>query len=86
MKKEPTETQILAKAEQARLNRLYSDVLGADGAVEILEDLERHFELKSMIKRGSDGRVDQFATIANNGAYEVISFIKQRIQKGALGQ
>lgn len=85
MKKESVERK-LAREAQAKLNRLYFDVLGEGGAAEILEDLESKFELNSMIRRGPDGRVDEFATLANNGAFEVISFIKQRIKNGQMAR
>ena len=77
--KKPSEAQKIAKEDQAQLNRLFFDHIGD----EIIKDLERHFELKSMIKKDKEGRVDPFLTIANNGAYEVLSYIKQRIDKGS---
>lgn len=86
MKKQQSEAAKLAAAEQQRLNKLYNDVLGETGATEILEDIERKFELRSMLKRGSDGRIDVSATLANNGAYEVVSWIKQRIELGSKGE
>ena len=67
--------------EQSRLNRLFFDFLGKDAGVEIVQDLERHFELLSMVKK-HEGKVDPNATLINCGAYEVLSFIKQRIRFG----
>jgi len=79
----PTQDQIhVASLERKRLNRVYYDVLGENGAKEIMEDLERVFNLRSMVKR-VDGKVDVNATLVNNGAFEVLQFIKGCINFGA---
>lgn len=77
------------RAEQARINRMYFDTFHPEGMLakaEIMEDLARHFEPRSMVKRTPDGLVDVNATLVNNGAYEVLSFIRQRIEMGAKGK
>jgi len=86
MKRKKTEEQLLAESEQARINRLFFDMLGKDAGTEIVEDLVKHFELRSMIKKDKDGKVDPFQTLANNGAYEVVSYIKQRINNGQMAR
>ena len=83
MAKAPSPAQEEARKREQRTNRLYFDVLGIDGGAKVLEDLERHFAPHSMVKRGPDGSVDPNATLVANGAYEVISYIKQRINFGA---
>jgi hypothetical protein len=86
MKKPQSPERKAAQSEQKRINKLFFDALGENGAFEVVEDLERHFELKSMLKRAPDGVIDVYATIANNGAYEVLSWIKQRIENGSLAR
>ncbi len=86
MKRDITEAQLDAKAEAQRFNRLCYDLLGKDQGVQIMEKLAVKFELRSMIKKGKDGRVDPFQTLANNGAYECYSFLKQCIEFGSKGK
>ena len=86
MKRAKTEEQRLAELEQARINRLFYDHLGKDAGTEIIEVLELVFELRSMIKKDKDGKVDPFHTLANCGAYEILSYIKQRIKNGKVAR
>ena len=73
----------LSKEAQQKLNRLYYDVFGEDH--EIIEDLKRHFETASLV-RTKDGVIDAYATHVACGAYEVMSYIKQRIKLGEEGK
>lgn len=87
MRKPDSPVREAAKAEQARINRLWHVHLGDDtGAPELLEDLERNFSVRSPLKRDKTGRVDTEQTLANCGALEVIDWIKQRIQLGSEGK
>ena len=83
--KKPSVGRILSKEEQTRLNRLYYDTL-ARNDTELVEDLNRHFKPNSLIKTDNDGKVDPYATIRNCGAYEVFSYIEQRIKLGEQGK
>ena len=83
-KRPKTETQLAAEAEQQRINKLWFIHMGDEhGAAELLEDLERNFPVRSPLKRDKNGRVDAEQTLANCGALEVISWIRQRIQLGS---
>ena len=73
------------KEEQARLNRLYYAELKQNVSGELLDDLIRKFEPRTMIKRLPDGSIDPYATVAANGAWEVLSYIRQRINLGEKG-
>ena len=65
--------------EQEVLNRRYSDV-----DPEILKDLEHHFIPRSLVKKTADGNtIDEPATFVACGAYEVISYYRQRVELGA---
>ncbi|RKX21451.1 MAG: hypothetical protein DRP45_12295 [Candidatus Zixiibacteriota bacterium] len=65
--------------EQEVLNRKYADV-----DEDILKDLERHFAPRSLVKKSSGGdMVDKNATLVACGAYEVISYYRQRVELGA---
>jgi len=68
--------------EQEALNRKYSD---ADQ--DILKDLEHHFAPRSMVRKTADGNtIDESATLVACGAYEVISYYRQRVALGAKAQ
>ncbi|RLD52697.1 MAG: hypothetical protein DRI97_14230 [Bacteroidetes bacterium] len=65
--------------EQEILNRKYYDV-----DKDILKDLEHHFIPRTLVKKTSDGNtVDEKATLVACGAYEVISYYRQRVALGA---
>lgn len=81
--KQPTETQKLAKEEQARLNRLWFDKIGGNDAVDLVKDLERQFGLPKLISKDREGRVDPYQTLANNGSYAVLIHIMRRIDLGS---
>jgi hypothetical protein len=76
----------LNREEQARINRIFYQNLGDVGAKEIMDDLVRKFEGRTMIKKLADGSVDPYASIAANGAWEVLSYIRQRIELGEKGK
>jgi hypothetical protein len=73
---------VLSREQHAAINKMYHDLLGAS---DIMDDLARNFELHTMVKR-HEGKVDQAATLAACGAYEVLSYIRQRIKLGAQGK
>ena len=83
---------MISKEVQAALNKQYHDLLGAS---DILDDLIQKFELASMVKHRVDARpdgtlykadVDANSTMVACGAYEVVSYIKQRIKLGEQGK
>ena len=84
MKKESV-GRILTKEEQTRLNRKWYDQMARNDD-ELIEDLKRHFRPHSLIKKDNDGKVDPYATVAACGAYEVYSYIEQRIELGEQGK
>ena len=65
---------------------MYFDVLGPGGAKELIDDLERQFSLRTMVKKAPDGYIDPNATLVNCGAFEVLSWIKQCINFGEQGK
>ena len=82
----------LAHDSRAAINKQYYDLLGAS---DILDDLVQKFELITMIRHRVAPRVDgtlykaevdEYATIAQCGAYEVLSYIRQRIKLGEQGK
>lgn len=85
MKRQPTETQVLAMEEAARLNREYFNQLGHEVSKPIIDDLKSKFVRKSLVKLGTDGKVDPVQMAVAAGAYEVISYIEQRIKLGETG-
>ena len=87
MKKQDSVALINAKKEEKRINRLFYDILGENGAPELVEALDRKvFGTRSLVTRLQDGKVDVAATMVKNGAYELLSYIKQRIELGAKGK
>lgn len=86
IKKSESAATKLNREEQARINRLFYQILGKEGEPVILEDLVRKFEVQSLAKRLPDGSIDPTALAMRAGAYEVVSFIKQRIKLGAEGK
>ena len=83
IKKQETAASKLAREEQSGINKLFFDHLGA--APDIMDDLDRKFVRKSLVKKGVDGHIDQAQMAVACGAYEVISYIKQRIELGKQG-
>ena len=82
----------LAREAQAAINKQYYDLLGAS---DILDDLTQKFELATMVRHRVDARpdgtlfkanVDASATMAQCGAYDVLSYIRQRIKLGEEGK
>ena len=84
MKKPVSAAHRLATEEQAALNKQAYDCLSA--APNLMAHLSARFEKPSMIARDRTGRVDEFATMRNCGAYEQHSYIKQMIELGKQGQ
>ena len=82
MKKETPATK-LAREANAAINKAWFDSFHA--APELLDDLANKFGLRTMVKK-NDGIVDANATLVACGAYEVLSYIKQRIALGKRGQ
>ena len=85
MAKEKSAARQLGEAEQARINRLFYDVLGENGAPEIMEYLGKRFAKRSMVKR-AEGMVDVNGTMVQCGAYELLTFIQETIEFGAKGK
>ena len=76
--------RIAAKAEQTRINKLWFIHMGEEhGAKELMEDIERNFNVHSPLKRCKDGSVDVYQTIANCGALEMYDWMRQRIKLGS---
>ena len=69
--------------EQARLNRLYFMAFGEGGMfVDLLKDLERKFDHKSLLRRGPDGKIDPLEMAAKCGQYDMLSSIWQSMRFG----
>ena len=83
IKKQETAASKLAREEQAAINKLFYDHMGA--APDIIDELDKKFVRKSLVKRGADGVIDPVQMAVACGAYEVISYIKQRIELGKQG-
>ena len=83
IRKQETAASKLAKEEQSGINKLFFDHLGA--APDIMEELDKKFVRKSLVKRGADGAIDPVQMAVACGAYEVISYMKQRIELGKQG-
>ncbi len=74
----------LSKEEETRINSLYFKAFGPEGMfVEILKDLEAHFETRTLVGKSQvTDMVDPNQTLVNCGAYEHLSYMRQRIKLG----
>ena len=83
IKKTASAASKLAREENSGINKLFFDHLGA--APDIMDQLDKKFVRKSLVKHGPDGSIDPVQMAVACGAYEVISYIRQRIELGKQG-
>ena len=80
VKREPKNLDHVRQEKHEKLiNRKWFDI-----DRDLYKDLVKHFGPPStkLVKVLPDGSVDVYATLRNNGAYEVLSYIEQRMQLG----
>ncbi len=69
-----------AQEHQVELKKAWREIALSQNGKTVIEDLEMRFAPRSLIKM-KDGIVDPYATLSANGAYEVISYIRNYINE-----